>query len=541
MTVNLVADNFGVQQAAASLNQLAAAELRQIDDQQKTEEKKTDERSNTEKMADGESSKKMGKQVLSDLISKLGGSGIKLNSETFIGKAGRNARDEYDMLLKTRDESADQVDLQSLTQKIGGNKKLNNKMNGQNQNGQGALDAQEMAGTLQEFSNAFVEFQVNGGAELKKKMERLEQKLLKDGFKASDLLSLKQNIMNSLRAQIASHIKENLLKKAFSKEKSLEWVMNDKSAHEVIGFAFNSHKLGGYDFGGYKGNLQGTTDESLREINSELRDFVRDELKTAHVRKHLGDNSADQDIKKLIEMGMKSGVDFKQFLSQWQSNMNHIGIVPVPPEAMQQSALGSGTQDRRERTGYEFNQDDEKEILINQLRSVYMLRAVRNDLRTQIDTSFKIRKLKNGLIKLGVTFADFEKLEQEGGVLGRVKLLDMLKETLFERATIYTLSGPAFSLIEKKIKGLMKNLERLGMELSKTEFDSMRDTANYAMFDIARNELENTIILYESRQFTGLERKIKLTIRLMKRLQEESNIVTDYDPDLRFAAVQEAA
>jgi len=169
-----------------------------------------------------------------------------------------------------------------------------------------------------------------------------------------------------------------------------------------------------------------------------------------------------------------------------------------------------------------------------------MQRAIRGDLRTRIETAFKIRKLKNGLIKLGVSFADFEKLEQEGAALGRVKLLDMLKEAFYERATLYELAGPAFTLIEKKIKGLLKNLERLGMELSKTELDSLRDQANYAMFEVARFELENTIILYEREPAPYYEKKIKLTIKLLKRLKEESGMETDFDPELRFSQVASA-
>jgi len=540
MSVNAIVDNFSVQETAAGSNQAAASEMREID--KRDGEKRLDDRSYAQKLLEAKSSNKLGREVLSDLVSKLAGSGIKLNAETFVSKAQRQVKDEQDLMFQSQEETSDSVDIRSVHQKISAAKKLNQNLKdgkgGQEQNNSGEM--QKMAGTLEEYSGALVQLLISGGTELKKKVERFEQQLRSEGFTEKELLGLQQNVRQSVRAQLMNQIKESLLKRFLSRQKTVEWVLNDKEAYKTIEFALNSDKLGNQDFGSYKTGLQEAVNEEIEEIRSQLRDFVKDELKTVLVKKHLGDPQADSEMKELVHLGLKAGIDFDRFMAHCTRNNHDVGITPPPPEALGQSLIEFGMQDKKERTGYEFNQEDEKELLVNQLRALYMQRAVRGDLRTQIETAFRVRKLKNGLVKLGITFADFEKIETEGVAVGRAKLLQMLKEAYYEGATLYELAGPAFTLIEKKKKGLLKNLERLGMDLSRTELDSIRDQANFALFDTARSELENTIILYEGNPNPGLEKKIKLTIKLMKRLREESNIETDYDPEKRFAQTASA-
>ncbi|HTY12897.1 MAG TPA: hypothetical protein VMD02_01770 [Candidatus Omnitrophota bacterium] len=550
MPINSVADNFQVQQSAAGSNQAAAAELRDIN--KKEDDKKADSKSYTQKLL-SKSSKDTGQAVLSDLVSKMAESGVKLEPQMFIAKATRHAKDEYEMMLKSDHESSsDMVDINSINQRINAAKKFGqgNKDGKGGQDPNSGVNVQKFAGTLEEFSTAFVQLLVSGGVDVKKKAEKLEQRLRDEGFGEKELMGLKANLRQSIRTQLAGQIRESLLKRFMSKEKTLEWVMNNREANRSIDFAFNSEKLGGWDFGGYNDNLQGTVNEQMRQISSEVRDFVNDELKNALVKKHLSPDSktekaADAEIKQLIEMGIKSGFNPNQFMASWKQTMNNIGICPPPPEAAQQSMIGQGSttsdNNRREKTGYELTAEEEKDLFTNQLRSIYLQRAIKGSIFTNIETSFKIRKLKNGLIKLGVSFGDLEKIETEGRALAKVKSLEMLKEAYYERATFYNLSGPAFDMVESKIKSLLKNLDRLGMELTKTDLDSMRDKANYRMFDITRGELENNIIAWESNKSPYYEKKINMMIKLMKRLEEESQIDTDYDPEKRFASVASAA
>ncbi len=495
-------------------------------------------------MIDSDSKQQTSKELIQNLLNNLAGSGIKLEPESFISKAKGLIKDEHDLMFQAKENSSDSISVSGASQRISAAKKLGK----QNHNGHGKdgqNEAQKITGTLKEYSESFVQLVISGGSDIKKKVDRLESQLKSYGLSENDLLNLRQNILKGIRGQLADNIKEKLMKRFFSKEKSIEWFINDREADQTIKTIFFSDKLGGADFGGHKGSLKGTVDQAMQEVKDEAKDFVNEELKARLTGKHLGDQSADKDIKKLLETGLKAGLDPQEFLKNWKKTSNDIGMVPVPMEHyFYTNTSGSNMQQGQQQgqRGFEFSKDDEKELLINQLRALYMKRAVNDSLNTTIETAFKIRKLKNGLIKLGVTFGDLQNIEKEGQAIGRMKLLEMLKEAFYERATLYELSGPAHRVVETKIKGTLKNLDRLGMDLSKDEVNAIRDQANFAMFDTARIELERSIILYETRLKAGfkqpsLHKKIMQMAKLLKRIQQESKIVSEFDPEAKVASM----
>ena len=168
---------------------------------------------------------------------------------------------------------------------------------------------------------------------------------------------------------------------------------------------------------------------------------------------------------------------------------------------------------------------------ISRLRALYMHRALTGDWSTMLETYFKMRKLKNGLIKLGVSSNEFAGIEKEGQAAARQRLVEMLTSTLEERATLYELAGPAFKLIEQKIKGIMNNLERLDGKLDELEFNSLRDTADLKVFDAARNEFLTLQDMLKGSADPAIGKRYKLVLKLMKRLKEESGLTSEINED----------
>lgn len=539
-----VIDNVSAQETAAVANQLAAI-ADNLD--QKDQEQKVDDKSYIQKLLDAKSGRETSKQILSDLFSKMASLGVKLDPDTFAAKAKRTVKDEYDSMFNNRENTTDQVDVKSLGNRIKAAKKLNQNNGeggGQEKNENPLTDTAKMAGIMDKYSEAFAQFLLSPGTNFKKKIEELEFQMRQEGFTNKDILGLQQNLRQSIRSQLAGQIKESLLKKIFSKEKTFEFVMNEKELNRTLRFALDSKELGGWDFGGYNKSLQGTVNEKIKDVKSDVKDFITEQLREVMIKKNLnGDTkSAENEIKDLIELGTKTGFNVNRFLAGWKATKYHLGFVPVPSNALAQSMLGSGMHNKKEQQNlYEFTSEDEKELLINQLRAVYMQRAMKGTFMSKLETSFKVRKLKNGLVKLGITFDELDKIEKEGVSLARVRILGMLKEAFEERATFFELSGHAFDLVETKIKGLIKNLARLGMELTQDEIEEMRNQADEKMFDTARFELENAIISYEGNRAPSYEKKIKLLVKVMLRLKEEAGIKTDYDPILRFSSVVSAA
>ncbi len=543
MSINLV-NQAASQQMAVALTEGAASQIQEQDLMGKAATKKADSKSAVKKALSAKTAKEATKGILTDLVAKMASSGIKLNPNTLTTKLQGNIKDEYDLLLKGKEDSTDSVSITNLENAIKAAKRAKNQNKGGRNSEQNAADTGKMKAAVEEYTAACMQFLISGGNEAKKKMEQLEARMRAEGASVKDILGLKQSIKKQIRGAIATQLKESTIKRLLTQPKSLDMLMATKELHEAFAKGQFNERLGGWDFGGYNKHLQGTYDKGLSEARGELKQFVAEELEQNIIAKHLGNDSVDKDIQELLKLGKKVGFNFNKFGMEWQVKKHDIGFVPVPDNLPN---LQAGTQDSSSNSrnfgGYEYDQDDEKEILINQLRALYMQRAVKGDIGTIVKTSFKIRRLKNGLIKLGIQFGDPEivNVEKEGFALARLRVMDMLRESLYERATLYDLSGPAFKLNVKKIKGLMKNLERLGIKLSPADFKALTDDANRRMFDTSKEELEKVMIIRTTNRSPALEKKEKLLIKLMNRLKEETKIITNIMPVLDSLAIKEAA
>ncbi|MCX5727157.1 MAG: hypothetical protein NT030_08375, partial [Candidatus Saganbacteria bacterium] len=541
MVVNLFVDQAGTQGNAVALNQGLTQELKLIDkekqklegaDKEKEAEKPQDTKgkSETSKLLDAKKNDQ-GTMLLARLASNVASLGVKLSPENFASKMESKIKDEYDLMFKNGENSEDQVLLKDVltVARKGHREGEGGKGKGGEEGGPEVKNPQTTQGVL-EYSSLLSQFIVSGGTDIKKKLEEIETQFRSSGMTEQDLLGLQKNIRNSMRAEIASQIREHFLNRTLSKEKTIEWTLHSKALNNVLDFAFFNKKLGGWHFGGYNASLQGTMNEQMRQVIDEVKDFVREEIERTMVKMHLDGNTKQgkEEITELIKLGSKVGFNPDQFLKDFQDKRIHLGMNPFTPPQHGGGNEG-GSKREQDKTGYEFNQDDEKELLVNQLRALYMQRALKGDLRTVIDTSFKIRRLQNGLIKLGVQFGEFRSIEKEGRAVAKLKVMEMLKQVLLERATLYDLSGPAFKLVERKVKGLLNNLARLDMVLSKAEFETLRDAANTEIHDQAVEELSATNAVLEIRANPQLEKKQKHLIKLINRLREESGIGKELD------------
>ncbi|MBU0672860.1 MAG: hypothetical protein KJ732_07535 [Candidatus Margulisbacteria bacterium] len=522
MTVGNVVNQAASQEMAVALAQ--GATMQAIQDIAKHEtDNRADriDKSNTQKALD-EGSDKLSRQVLTDLASSVASMGVKLTPQNLGLKALNSLKDESDLMFQGEENTNDSVDLKSF-EAIRGAQRAKNQ-NKQGKQGDNPFDMAKIKAGIEEYTQLYAQFVVSGGAELKKKLVQLETQFRSQGVSQEDLLALQNKIRLSLRGSIAGQLKEAVLKRIMSQPKSMDWALANKELYRVFGFAQHNDRIGGWDFGGHNKHLQGTLDAQIEEAKGETKDFVKQELERSFIAKHLQNETATEEIKQLLKLGQKVGVDFKEFLQNWQEKKIDLGFVQAPylgPSLGSETSFGQG---QGQSTGYEYTQDDEKEILINQLRAQIMQRMVRGDWATKIKTAFKIRKLKNGLIKLGIDFGDFAQVEKEGAALAKFRTMDMLKEVLYERATLYELAGPAKQLIEKRIKGIMKNLQRLGIELTAGEFNYLRDDANRRMFDTAKDELEQVKMMRQTKPWPYLERKERLLVKLLGRLSDESGI-----------------
>ncbi|MDD5382131.1 MAG: hypothetical protein PHH60_00525 [Candidatus Margulisbacteria bacterium] len=497
--------------ALENLDQVLRSELERkidTDNSAKVEERIID------KALEGKTAK-LGIEILGGLVAKLADT---LNPSQ---KLQGNLEKEFGFLLDSKEEKQrDSIDIRNPITRMTKPQNQNQQQSGSGEQG-GDGRGQSPTVDIKEYIGAYSQSLVNGGGETKKKLEQMENRLLSEkGLTLKDLQSMKVQVANTVRTEIMNQLKDSYLKQVLAKSKSVEWLIARKEEKGMVDFAFFNDNLGSFDFGGFEGNLQGTVTRARVETHGELKEFINDELSKQVMKKTMGDTSkaVEKDIDSLIKLGTKVGFDFQSFMAKIPEMADNLGAAPT--------LLYVGTEtntndDQREKHQYQFTREEEKEVMTDKLRALYMRRAMYGDLRTVMETQFKMITTKNGLVKLGVSH--FDEIEAEGKALAKVKLFDMLNEGFEERATYAKLSGEAWKMTERKIKTVLKNLERLGINLTQVELNQLRDRANYKMFRVAEDELALLNTAIESRgEMLYLTQKRKLAIGIVDRLAQES-------------------
>jgi|GEM_PF-1235761 len=465
--------------------------------------------------------------LLAKLTASIAASNINLSSQNMAAKVASEMGAELNLLLQTQPNLGDiAVMSKPVTQTEKDEAKNTNvtkdqPKKGAEKEGKDLSTSRETVSTVKEYTASYASVLINAGGEIKRKMERLEEELREKGMGEKDIKALKGKVKKSVSADLAKVIKESYLRSMLAKGRSIERVMASKNLNDALNIAEQSEGV----TSSYEEGSKGLAKELAKQAKAEAKDFILEEIEVKLMEKILSGQTKEleSELKHLVGLAFKLGVNMGQFMTRWKEKKVNLGLFYLDPKLAAQLGMGGESEEERE-SSYDMEKDEEKEILMNRMRALYMRRAIKGDFFTRLDTAFKMRKLKNGLIKLGLKIDDFERIEKEGVAVAKVKLIDMLKEALSERATLYDLAGPAFKLIEKRIKGIMSNLDRIGEALSVGAFENLRDTINRKMYDMAIEELHAVDGMLNKRSNPGLEKKRGKLIKLITRIKEESGI-----------------
>lgn len=391
----------------------------------------------------------------------------------------------------------------------------------------GMKNAHETREAVRQYSGVFAQFVVAASPEAREKLEDMKDKLKKKGVSEKEILSIERAVKKSYRTEYTSEIQDNFTKHMFSPKNSFQSVVTSRQLNNAFEDAIKAEQLSGISSDPQ--DVKEQMSKISQVSHAEIRDFIKDAVESRLMERHISNKNNRHEVKKLVDLGYKVGFNFDNFLKTWEQKKFDLGlfVLEIENASMAQNAgeisigevSAGGVNDKH---GYEMTKDEERELLINQLRAEYLKKAITGDPFAVFSFAPKIRKLKNGLIKLGLETDDFMKIEKEAKVLARYRTLEMLKQSFIERATYYELSGPAYGLLKNKLKGLVSNLTNLDMELSKEQLDYLRDEANRQMHDHTIIELNSAVALLENHENPAVEEKVPLMIKLIQRLKEES-------------------
>ncbi|GEM_PF-3860197 len=385
-------------------------------------------------------------------------------------------------------------------------------------------------------------------------MKKEEELLKVMGFTSRQIKDIQQAVKKTIKMEIRGKIEEAIIQKQLSVGNKLDSLTADTRLNKFTDYFVSNLLLGGQDFGGFDDNFQGLVNKAMYFASKNLANFSIEEMEGFVIHESMDPSKTRADkIKdfesKVSELNLIT--NNPKVTEEWAQTamevfMKDYGLAREKMNLPDQVAgagvnvmsggagFNQGNQ-QKPKHDYEFDAKDEKDIFLNRLRALYLQRALNPGMSTNLKTEFKMRKMKNGLVRLGVfTEVLNEQVQKEAEEIAKDRTMDMLKEALEERASLYDLKGSAYDLIENKIKGVLKNADKLGMEISKDQFDSMRDEINFRMYETTKKQMELIEVRLSDADFPQLVVKYREMQRLIERLKEESKIDDNYGGNDKF-------
>ena len=347
-------------------------------------------------------------------------------------------------------------------------------------------------------------------AEILAKWQEIKEQLIKEGKSAQEISRMESQFKASeTKRHLLNLLKDSAILCYLDSENKISQIIRRRGFAELL-------QRAGRELG----------KEAAVEAKSEVEGFILHELENQLILRTFLQDGDFKESYQLMKIGDKIGVDSLSWMENvWPlKRCDHgLNLLDVPHEITGYVNVMDNNPDshrrRREREKYEYKEEDEKDIVLNRLRAQYMQLALRPGALTSLKTWFKIRKLKNGLVRLGVYTKDLdERLQSEAKTLAKMKTMEMLDEALHERASLFDPTKD--KLVENKIKNCLKNLERLGFALGDKEFSTLRDKANRHMHGLVQRELEST----KSKKGPRAEKKGQRLNKLLARLRQETDL-----------------
>jgi hypothetical protein len=481
-------------------------------------------------------------KILSELADDLSKLGMELMPKTASKSASKGINDELDNMFGksgVKEEKGVHHNLIKEAVKRGGQseeKEKEQKEAKEKENVGKQISSPDVREAIQDYSGAYAQNLLATSPEAHDKLEDVKGKLKKKGLAERDIISIERAVKRSFGKEFLTDIQDSFIDHMFSAKNTFDFVVSERKLNSSYQDAAAHEELSGIsaDKGAIKDNMSRIRDTSVAEIKDYIRDAVESKLLERHLRGI--DNRAE--MNNLIALGKKVGFDFTSFLKNWDKKKIDLGLVVAEVnKGISAESKGISVGDVQsggvgDKSGYDMTKDEEKELLINQLRGEFLKQALTGDPLSSFNFVPKIRKLKNGLIKLGLEMESFGKIEQEARTLAKYRTLEMLKDAFMERSTYYDLSGPSFNLLHNKIKGLAFNMEKLGLKLDKDHMDMIRDTMNRQMYDHTIIELKSAMALLETQSNPAIEKNVPLMVKLIERLRTESGFTHGLGEDI---------
>lgn len=389
-------------------------------------------------------------------------------------------------------------------------------------------EAQEV---LTKYLSNFSDGLVRDDKTKKEKARQTRESLITKGFSPRQLTTLEGSVRQVIRQDLKRKLKDSFIKLALSydSKKLTQDMMTNSQALNMVADQAGLKGL----FGAGRESLKGVKDDAKTELDV----VVTDELDKALMETKVQGGTAEDLVKAfnkfndLADIARFDAGDYMKHLNQklkdWGlTDFTRPDVLGVLDTDMSSDSGGKNDQQQQE------TPQSEIDILEDDVRAVYVQRAIKGTVKSFITGSLSLRKLVRQMKEKGAFSEErLDDLRQEGESFARFRLFDLVKESLEERAALPQLKGPAFRLVQQKYKHAMKRLKVMGTPMAVAEVRAMRDQINTDMFAIIREEFLKVASRLETMKADiYLIRKHKELLGILKRLKKESKVPLPIHP-----------
>jgi hypothetical protein len=355
--------------------------------------------------------------------------------------------------------------------------------------------------------------------------------LLASGVSEGDLQELETGIATVAKTQL-KHQMKHMARTQILTEFGSDGELDKQNAHalehgikQLRNQLKANGKVGGPD------QIHDWHHEAVYEAMDEVADAIRvyrletfKDFKTQELASDPAAPETEKQYEELGQLGFKLGAfDYKEafkLTDQFTLDLYDLGSLLFESDM-------DMDQNPHTPTPYTYSQSDEHDILLDRLRAILMNVALTGGVLNQISSQFKIQKIKNGLVKLGVYNEDLlHTLTQETEAEAIQILTKILHECCLEHASFYRLSGIDYEQNKRKFKATVRNLNRLGVSISDTQLDQYQADANRAMYPAIVNAYRRAVV-------SGYDTQQHQLLQTASRLRTETPDLSAYtSPDM---------
>ena len=366
---------------------------------------------------------------------------------------------------------------------------------------------------LKEYAKSMSKFALNQDPNTKQALEKQQQQLLKKGVTPNDIKQMSSKVAQVIKQHMVYDLKQKLINfhmsKGSSKQEHIQQSLSFNSSSKMLESLQQNKHL--------PIDVSQTAEKLKFQAKQDLGNFLYEESVNQFTKQSLGQISLKEftdELVKLQKAAQSAGVDIseKELTEKIFSAIDHLGLA----EFTQSNTNSQQQQKEPEKIV------TQEEALDDKLRYLYMMKALHPSLRNKIDIHFKVKKCRNGMIKLGFYTEEKENnLKKQGEFLAANQFKEELHFIFREEATLPNLTGSEYGVLRKKKAFFISQLRKVNHGLNNEELLRIKENMYREMYGLMKEELLQLEEMAEIHQHVSISRKIKHLKKVIERIKDE--------------------